>query len=137
MTQDSDPVSEQYFKEHLWDISKIGNDHKEDYRFYLEIIEYDKNARDVDGKPFTFSLLRDKYFRYFTIWNAKFGTRDSKYVGKSDKLMGVGDFILKDDWKAAHQFSDQLTKYLFGKNKIADYEEKLKRFRNFKGLLNT
>ena len=72
-----------------------------------------------------------------SIWKAKFGARDPKFVGKADKLKSVADFILSDEWKGSHRFDDQLSAYLFGKDSIDIYEQRLKAHKSFTDFLST
>ena len=125
MRQDDDPVSLEFFTEDLWKVTRLG-DPKQIHSFYTQMCKYPR--LDVEGVLFSYRMLKAKYLRYYTIWRAKFGTRDKKYIGKKEELMSIYDFITSDAWTFAYKFDDPITAYYFGNQEINDYEHKLGEF---------
>lgn len=67
----------------LWDLNPSGN--KEDVSGTVD--DYIRfNGYTIDG-------IISKYKEYLFFWQAKNGEKDPKYIGKSDQLKSISDFL--------------------------------------------
>jgi hypothetical protein len=109
-------------------------------RAYQRVCWYVEHVKaGKDGTPLSYRLIMDKYAAHIKSWNARYGSRDPKYIGRGDdeKRKNLGDFVeermYEREFPISAEYSERDT-YLFG-TFPADYlhaqlEDFKKRFPN-------